>query len=94
MSLSALNSPPLVATVGTGIMVLIPFLEGAAKDLPFLTLKCANFMAYCVNFGSVSVPGRLDGAAQADSTDATGKSEMDQLSTGSKGRTLVAPSGW
>lgn len=94
MSLSALNSPPLVATVGTGALILLPYLEGAAKDLPFLTLKCANFVAYCINFGSVSVPGRIDGAAQSDSKDATGKAEMDELSPGSKGRTLVAPSGW
>ena len=94
MSLSALNSPPLVTAVGAGLLAALPYLEGAVKDVPFVSLKCANFIAYCINFGSVSVPGRIDGGSQADGADSTGKTEMEQLSTESSGRTLVAPSGW
>ena len=91
MSLSALNSPPLIAAVTGGALALFPVLEG--MDIPFATLKYGNLLAYCINFASVSVPGRIDGQQQAQALEG-GQSQMDQLSPGKAGRTLVAPSGW
>jgi hypothetical protein len=91
MSLSVLNSPPLIAAVAGGTLALLPILEG--MTFPLATLKYSNFLAYCVNFASVSVPGRIDGQQQAQALEG-GQSEMAQLSPGKSGRTLVAPSGW
>ncbi|KAI2496861.1 hypothetical protein MHU86_17657 [Fragilaria crotonensis] len=91
MSLSALNSPPFIAAVGSGALALLPILEG--MQFPFSTLKYGNFVAYCINFASVSVPGRIDGQQQSNAIEG-GRTEMDQLSPGKGGRTLLAPSGW
>ncbi len=90
MSLSSLNYPPLVAAVGSGALAILPIVEGI--HFPFASLKYANFLAYWINFGSVSVPGRIDGQNAQALKD--GGTEMEELSPGKAGRTLVAPSGW
>jgi hypothetical protein len=97
MSLSTLNSPPLVAAVGGGIVGLIPIFT--AMEIPLTALKYTNFLSYCVNVGAVSVPGRIDGQQQQErqinsQTDERKISEMEQLGPGRNGKSLVAPSGW
>jgi len=98
-ALSALNSPLLVAAGGVGSYALLPVLSKLAADgtIPWNALKIANALSYAINFIAVSVPGRIDGQAQQSSdgksSEKEGK-EMEQLSPGRNGRTLVAPSGW
>lgn len=83
MSLSALNYPPLVAAATAGTAAAFPLLQNVVSDAPFTTLKWANFIAYWINFGSVSQPGRLDGQMSEDKK----KSDAQR-------RNLVMPSGW
>ena len=100
MSLSTLNSPPLVATAGVGSYLLLPLLEKAVENgaLSWSACKAANACAYAVNFVAVSVPGRIDGGRSHQQEDNKKKQkpskEMEPFSTGRNGRTLVAPSGW
>jgi hypothetical protein len=79
------------------------------EAIPWGAMKAVNACAYAVNFLAVQVPGRIDGMQQqqpgekgnaAEATEATKKNqssqskEMEPLSTGRMGKTLVAPSGW
>ena len=89
MSLSALNSPPLIAAVGGGAWVIFPMLGGL--QFPLATLQYANFLSYCANVASVSVPGRLDGQQQVDSL---GDGRIMTTEMTKARRSLVAPSGW
>lgn len=91
MSLSALNYPPLVAAATAGTAAVFPFLQNVASSAPFTTLKWANFIAYWINFGSVSQPGRLDGRSQSAMENAKSE-EVERLAR--QGRSLVNPSGW
>lgn len=100
MSLATLNSPPLVATAGVGAACLLPILEKAVNSgaLSWTVCKAANVCAYAVNFMATSVPGRMDGVQQEDTNNKEKKrkpsKEMESISTGRRGRTLVAPAGW
>ncbi len=55
-------------------------------------VKVANVVAYFCSVVATALPGRIDGADQRIGKDED--NEMIKLSTGKKGRTLVAPSGW
>lgn len=84
MSLSALNSPPLVATTGLGLTYVLPQIENTIASCPWSTIRILNLLAYTINFVSVSRPGRMDGQSVAD----------DGALSPRNGRTLVAPAGW
>lgn len=101
MSLAALNSPPLIGLAGAASFACLPHLETMA--LSWTTLKGMSAIAYWLNFIAVMQPGRIDGAAQEATRmedqkkgkeKMTGQDEMEQLGTGRRGRTLVAPAGW
>jgi hypothetical protein len=83
MSLSTLNSPPLVATAGIGLGYALPFVQKVIMKSPWSTVRIANLVSYGINFLAVSRPGRMDGEAVEDG----------QLSP-RNGKTLVAPAGW
>lgn len=102
MSLSALNSPPLVGLAGAASFALLPH---SLTGLSWTALKRLTFLAYWINYLAVMRPGRIDGAAveavkaETEKTGTTkqkmtGQDEMEQMGTGRRGRTLVAPSGW
>lgn len=84
MSLSALNSPPLLAMSGVGLTYALPFIDDFAMKSPWSVVRIANLLSYGINVISVSRPGRLDGEAAV---------EDGQLSP-RNGKTLVAPAGW
>lgn len=94
MSLAALNHPPLVAVLEAGAFALLPFVETAFVDgtLSLTGVKAFNLVAYAANVVATSRPGRIDGSDQRIGKDE--ESEMIKLSTGNKGKTLVAPAGW
>jgi len=101
MSLTPLNSPPLVASAGLGTALLPSVVERAIESgaISWTACKAANACAYVVNFMATCVPGRLDGSqAQQEEQDIKKKQksskEMEPISTGRRGRTLVAPAGW
>jgi hypothetical protein len=102
MSLSVLNSPPLVGLAGAASFALLPH---SLAGLSWTALKRLSFLAYWINYIAVMRPGRIDGAAleaakpETENTGAatqkmTGQDEMEQMGSGRRGRTLVAPSGW
>lgn len=100
-ALETLNSPPLVITAGVGTAFLLPILEKAIENgaLSWAFCKSLNGCAYAVNFMATSVPGRMDGAQQVEDESTKKKKrksskEMEPISTGRRGRTLVAPAGW
>jgi hypothetical protein len=101
MSLEALNAPPLVTAAGAALFAALPFLDHISTILPWSTLKVANTVAFGINVLAVSRPGRIDGQPQEQqhqddegNKDNDAPSEMDRLSPGRSGRTLVAPAGW
>lgn len=61
---AALNSPALVASAGTAMLVGLPFLQTAAASsaASLAVLKGSNAVAFLINAVSVSVPGRIDEA--------------------------------
>jgi hypothetical protein len=103
-ALSSLNAPPLVATAGVGTLLLLPVLEKLFEDHGAITwgaLKAINACAYAINLIAVQALGRIDGQSSMQSgqgendQNTLGPSkEMEPLSTGRNGRTLVAPAGW
>lgn len=107
MSLSALNSPPLVSTAAICSAFLFGMLEKGidSGSITWSACTAANACAYAVNFMATSVPGRLDGAqAQTKEKDNNNNNnnqrkrspskEMEPISTGRRGRTLFTPAGW
>jgi hypothetical protein len=94
MSFAALNHPSLVAVLGAGAYAVLPSVEKAFVDgtLSLTGVKVANVVAYFCSVVATALPGRIDGADQRIGKDED--NEMIKLSTGKKGRTLVAPSGW
>ena len=106
MSLSTLNSPPLIASLGAGALYSFPkALELAqAGAISFGVLKGTNLLAYAVQTVAVGRPGRLDGELaqameeekNAKKKDKPSKKVSDQTSSllPGAGRTLVAPAGW
>jgi hypothetical protein len=83
MSLSALNSPPLIATAGAVLSYAMPSVDTMVSNTPWSVVRVANLISFGINFASVSRPGRMDGEAVEDG----------QLSP-RNGKTLVAPAGW
>lgn len=83
MSLSALNSPPLITTAGIGLGYALPFIEDMIMKSPWSAVRVANLLSYGINVISVSRPGRMDGEGAEDG----------ELSP-RRGKTLVAPAGW
>mmetsp|Transcript_25413 Transcript_25413/g.37525 ORF Transcript_25413/g.37525 Transcript_25413/m.37525 type:complete len:332 (+) Transcript_25413:114-1109(+) len=98
MSFVALNNPILVAAGGIGGCAILPVLDNMVRhgSISWAALKTANVLSYAINVIAVSRPGRIDGQAQQDSvkSGSKGGEEMESLSPGRNGRTLVAPSGW
>lgn len=101
MSLAALNAPPLVATAGAGVLLLLPVLEKVIDDgaISWGAVKAINACTYAMNFIAVQAPGRIDGMQSEEKGGKEHKTksqsnEMEPLSTGQNGRTLVAPAGW
>lgn len=106
MSLSTLNSPPLVAALGGASMYALPIAQEMAKTgaISFATLKGTNAFAYFLQTCAVSLPGRMDGEvakamSEANQTDNNKKSKQDiseeaKAMLPGQGRTLVAPAGW
>ena len=82
MSLSVINSPPLVAAAGVGALAILSPLEqyvATAATLPLWQLKVANLCAYALNFWAVSRPGRIDsGAAIAEDNDNNNNNKDDE----------------
>ncbi len=89
-----MNHPSLVAVLGAGAYAVLPSVEKAFVDgtLSLTGVKVANVVAYFCSVVATALPGRIDGADQRIGKDED--NEMIKLSTGKKGRTLVAPSGW
>lgn len=104
MSLSELNQPAAVATVGTGALILLHFAEHLVSHGVFswAQLKAASAAAYCIQVVAVSAPGRIDGeVAKAIADEKKGGAGISPTITDEgmqlaprNGRTLVAPSGW
>ena len=98
MSLSALNAPPLIATLSLGSYVLFPALRTTFenKAISWTIVKTTNLCAYGLSVWSVSQPGRYDGQTIQDTNASPGvaATEMEQMSPGRNGRTLVPPAGF
>lgn len=97
---TAINSfsPPLVASAGIGILAGMPWVSGASLAV----LQGANATAFAVNCLAVSIPGRIDGTQDQEMR--PGLLRGDEVTyeppdytnvySPSRGRTMVAPSGW
>jgi len=109
MSLSTLNSPPLIASLGGGAIYAFPKVLELAQTgaISFAVLKGTNFLAYAVQTVAVARPGRMDGevAKAMEGENQSNKRNSKQESTKNiskessvllpgNGRTLVAPAGW
>jgi len=94
MSLSALNSPALVASLSLGSYALVPVLRDVfqSQAVSWNTVKAVNLIAYGISVLSVSQPGRYDG--QSDETNGPASEGMEKMSTGKRGLTLLPPAGW
>uniref|UniRef100_A0A7S2LK24 Uncharacterized protein n=1 Tax=Leptocylindrus danicus TaxID=163516 RepID=A0A7S2LK24_9STRA len=110
MSLAALNSPPLVASLGVALSI---YGQAALETSPFFLKhhQWFNLVAYAINTVAVGIPGRIDGEVakgiQAEN-DAKKKKNDDEVVSSSNaatnsesaallprtGKTLVAPAGW
>lgn len=94
------NQPPLIAASGVVAAALLPIFQDTALSLS--TIQLLQVAAYSLNIFATSQPGRLDGPQQDSMTskstrDGTKDQTMSQagaLSTGRRGRTLLAPKGW
>ena len=60
--LTSLNAPPLVTAAGAAIAAGFPLIPTGTLSLGLL--QACNVLAFCVNMGAVSVPGRIDGQQQ------------------------------
>lgn len=97
---TAMNSlsPPVVASAGIAVLAGMPWLSGASLAV----LQGANATAFGLNCLAVSIPGRIDG--MQDQEMSSGLLRGDEVTyeppdytnvySPSRGRTLVAPSGW
>ena len=107
MSLSALNSPPLVSTAMGVLALTLPLYENAVINgsLPWTAVKTMNALSYAINLISVSTPGRLDGQQQQQRLDQEKmkdgeKKDVVDSSNNTNNEmdeltvSLVAPSGW
>jgi len=93
MSLAALNQPGLIAGLGIGLHVALPYV--GELNLPFKTLRWINFVTFGMNMVSVSMPGRIDGEqAKELSNPSYNVDESAKALSPKVGKTLVAPSGW
>ena len=102
------NSPLLVASCGTSLVVGLPFLDAALASSSLALLKGLNLAAFATNVAAVSVPGRLDGAQDAEmrrgnfdggSKSGEGQSLVNDAEENhpymlNRSRTLINPSGW
>jgi hypothetical protein len=93
MSLESFNYPPLIAALSVGTFGLLPSLHQAnGAAISWTAVKVVNLAAYGLSLISVSRPGRYDGQ-DPNSTDGAADG-MEKMSTGKRGRSLVAPAGW
>jgi len=61
MSLSILNSPPLVTKNRTDLGYTLPYIQDMIKTSPWSAVHVANLVTYYgINVISVSRPGRMD----------------------------------
>ena len=102
------NSPLLVASCGASLVVGLPFLDAALASSSLALLKGLNLAAFATNVAAVSVPGRLDGAQDAEmrrgnfdggSKSGEGQSLVNDAEEKhpymlNRSRTLINPSGW
>ena len=97
MSLSTLNSPPLVALSGLAATALPSLLQKAILDgtISWTALQLAQLGSYGLNYYATLQPGRLDGKYATDLQKNNGKTDKASahLST-RRGQSLVSPSGW
>ena len=105
---ASLNSPALVAGVGAAVVLGLPALEAVAASsaASLALLKSANALSFLVNAISVSIPGRIDEAQDREmrqgalnpskptSETPLVSSSTPQVYSGTRARTIVAPSGW
>lgn len=98
MSLSTINSPPLVGALTLGCYAALPFISFESPTIPWAVVKGANLLAYGISLWSTSQPGRYDSEAAGQDpskkTTGTATTDMDKMGTGRRGRTLVPPAGW
>jgi len=84
MSLAALNSPPLVASLGVALSV---YGQAALETSPFFLKhhQWFNLVAYAINTVAVSIPGRIDGEVakgiQAENAAKTKKNDDEVASS-------------
>lgn len=94
MSLSVINSPPLVA--GGGILFSwlgSPLIKQFTNINSFTTVRVATLLSYALNFVAVSRPGRLDGEVAAELKEARARDDGSSLSI-RNGSTFFVPAGW
>lgn len=98
MSLSSLNQSSILAASGIAAGIALPLIEAAVDNgsLSFGAVRILNGVLYGLNVYATSQPGRIDGQNQEEFGKGASSSskEMERLSPGSRGRTLVSPSGW
>lgn len=102
MSLSALNSPPLVSAAMGALSVALPSYEKAIMDgsIPWASVKIINALSYAISLVSVSIPGRLDGQQQQQNQDEVKDDKLKDDDNNNNNAmelltvSLVAPSGW
>jgi len=104
MSLSSLNSPPLVGALTLGCYAALPLINFESSSIPWAVVKGANALAYGVSLWSTSQPGRYDSEAAGQepskkvpatsSFKSSATTDMDKMGTGRRGRTLVPPASW
>lgn len=98
---TAINSlsPPVVASAGIAVLAGMSWVPGASLTV----LQSANVTAFALNCFTVSIPGRIDGTQDQEmrpgllsrSDEAVYESpEYTNVYSPSRGRTMVAPSGW
>ncbi|GAX22025.1 hypothetical protein FisN_6Hh272 [Fistulifera solaris] len=99
---TAINSlsPPMVASAGIGVLATMPWMSSSGVSLA--VLQGANAAAFGANCLAVSIPGRIDGTQDQEMRPGLLRADDDpyeppdytNVYSPSRGRTLVAPSGW
>lgn len=99
---TAINSlsPPVVASAGIAVLAGMPWVSTASLTV----LQGANVTAFAANCLAVSIPGRIDGTQDQEMRPGplrtekaayeSSSPEYTNIYSPSRGRTLVAPSGW
>lgn len=96
MSLSALNNPSLIATLGSSVLVAVPLLDEVVQrgSLSWNALRVLNLASYALNNYATSRPGRFDSPKDEKSGSKKSDDSLADEFGVEKEKSLVTPSRW